>query len=257
MVSLSPSLTKHIYLSTEYLIRYSIKTDDLPGYNLPEWSLSKFEAKPPPNLLGAAWHYLSYLLLAARLLPGLYLHNRPAAALPRIRDWLYRLRTERGASAKIGVAGFCWGGHFSIVLTHPDAGNYAGVEVPERSLPEGQAKGQMRSLAHVIDCSFTAHPALVEVPGHIEAAVQPLSVANGDDDEWMGRKDMQKLVETIEAKNRGVSEGEQKFEAVVYPGAPHGFAVRGNRDDPLQKERGDQSEDQAVRWFQKWFRSKG
>jgi dienelactone hydrolase len=89
------------------------------------------------------------------------------------------------------------------------------------------------------------------VPAHIEAVARPLSVANGEDDEWMGADRMCRLVGILEAKDVGENEG--SYEAVVYPGAKHGFAVRGDRSDPLQRERGEQSEEQAVRWFRRWF----
>jgi len=67
----------------------------------------------------------------------------------------------------------------------------------------------------------------------------------------MGQKGMQTLMQILEAKNQEC--GEDRHEVMVYPGAKHGFAVRGDRRDPLMKEGGDKSEDQAVRWFQRWF----
>jgi dienelactone hydrolase len=68
----------------------------------------------------------------------------------------------------------------------------------------------------------------------------------------MGKEKMQTLVRILEGKNAEVG-GEGRHEAVVYPGAKHGFAVRGDRADSKQRERGEQSEEQAVRWFQRWF----
>jgi dienelactone hydrolase len=104
----------------------------------------------------------------------------------------------------------------------------------------------------LIECAFTAHPSLLSFPAHIQGVARPLSVANGEDDQYMGKEKMQTLVRILEGKNAEVG-GEGRHEAVVYPGAKHGFAVRGDRADPKQRERGEQSEEQAVRWFQRWF----
>lgn len=139
-------------------------------------------------------------------------------------------------STKIGVAGFCWGGLHTVLLTHDGPHHkvpLAGTEYP------------------LIDCAFTAHPSLLSIPAHIEAVARPLSVANGEDDAWMGADRMWRLVGILEGKDVGGEEG--WYEAVVYPGAKHGFAVRGDRGDALQRERGEQSEEQAVRWFRRWL----
>jgi dienelactone hydrolase len=84
----------------------------------------------------------------------------------------------------------------------------------------------------------------------------------------MGREKMGVLTRVLEGKNEadaaaaaaagaGGSGGEgvlgPRYEVVVYPGAKHGFAVRGDRADPMQREKGEQSEDQAVKWFRRWF----
>jgi hypothetical protein len=61
------------------------------------------------------------------------------------------------------------------------------------------------------------------------------------------------LVEILEGKNAEAGGGEGIHEAVVYPGAKHGFAVRGDLGDPLQRERGEKSEEQAVVWFRRHF----
>ncbi|KAL1837083.1 hypothetical protein VTJ49DRAFT_4311 [Mycothermus thermophilus] len=223
--------------------------DFMDGHALPEWSLNSLESKPAADasILTRVWHSISTSLVFARIVVPFYLHNRPAAALPRIREWFRALRTEQGADAKISVAGFCWGGLFTVLLTHDDAENLAAVSAPSSAQDQGEDHPELQTPAQfvpVIDCAFTAHPALVKVPEHIDKAVRPLSVANGDDDEWMGREAMQQLVAIIELeKNRGVPQGEERFEAVVYPGATHGFAVRGDRDDPKQRERGEQTLD--------------
>lgn len=97
---------------------------------------------------------------------------------------------------------------------------------------------------------------MLKLPRHIQEVQLPLSLANGENDSFMGEQKMKEVMRILEEKNRTASketQGADMHEVVVYPGAKHGFAVRGDRDDLLQKERGDQSEDQAVRWFSVWF----
>lgn len=73
-------------------------------------------------------------------------------------------------------------------------------------------------------------------------------MAIGDKDVVTGPK----IVEEI--RNRlGQNRGRVESEVVVYPGAKHGFAVRGDPGDEREKEQGLQAEEQAVRWFGKWL----
>lgn len=191
------------------------------------------------RIVKKVWAALQVFPLLARFL---YL-NRASIVRPRIVAFLRGVRSsplpESGSGAlppKVGVAGFCWGGLYSTTLLHdaPDTKTtVAGQEVP------------------LVDCGFAAHPSRLSMPGDIEAVVLPLSVANGENDAQMGEKGMVTLRAILEEKNEKA--GREVHEAVVYPGAKHGFAVRGDRDDPLQKERGDKSEEQAVVWFRRHF----
>jgi len=170
--------------------------------------------------------------------------NREGAVGPRVGGFMRALaaaedssKAGEGKGVKIGVAGFCWGGGYAVRLTH--------------DVPENKVVGVDGVERAVVDCAFTAHPTWVDVPGDVEKVVQPLSVANGEDDKWMGREKWTKLKKILARKNEEA--GDELHEAVDYPGARHGFAVRGDRSDPLQKERGEKSEDQAVEWFKRHF----
>ncbi|KAK4160086.1 Alpha/Beta hydrolase protein [Cladorrhinum sp. PSN259] len=185
---------------------------------------------------------LSKLLRLLRLIPGLlafFIRSYRGASHPRVLSFLRSIRPE--VQGKIGVAGFCWGGMHSILLTH---------DVPENKLDDGK---------FLVDCAFSAHPGMLNIPRDIDAVKQPLSFANGDDDEYMGKEKMQVLTKILEGKNEteGTAVGGERYEVVVYPGAKHGFAVRGDYSDPSQKEQRGRSEDQAVRWFSKWFNGSG
>ncbi|KAK1654214.1 hypothetical protein BDP81DRAFT_79585 [Colletotrichum phormii] len=176
----------------------------------------------------------------------LVIATRAGVIVPRIKNYLSAVRlsppsplprpsTSTSSSSveatsqketKIGVAGFCWGGKFTVQLTQLAAGPFGGKRL--------------------IDCGFTAHPSFLTLPGDLEKAVLPLSVANGDDDMMMPRARM------VEAKSVLGKKGEG-FEIVEYPGAKHGFAVRGDPNDQRQADFGMRAEDQAVGWFRRWF----
>ncbi|KAK4096864.1 hypothetical protein N658DRAFT_569648 [Parathielavia hyrcaniae] len=230
-------------------------------------------ANPPPptanqnlltRLLSSALTTLSLLPLLLAI-ARLFLHNRRGLAYPRIQAFMAALRASSTSTptTKIGVAGFCWGGLHAVLLTHDTPPNKVFVASADGGGGGGVGGGDVEY--PLVDCAFTAHPSLLAFPADLEAVAQPLSVANGEDDQWMGRDKMARLVEILGGKNAELAEAppvgggggetasEGRHEAVVYPGAKHGFAVRGDPEDPMQRERGEQSEEQAVRWFRRWL----
>ena len=161
---------------------------------------------------------------------------RETVAKPRIFNFFKALRQsspppefDPGSenSFKLGAVGFCWGGRYAILMA--------------RDTPSTLNDGN--KLSTLIDCAFTAHPSLVRIPSDVENVRVPLGVAAGDGDEWMGAKKTKEMTQILEEQGR--------HEVVIYPGAVHGFAVRGDPRDPKQSEYALQAEDQAVRWFQK------
>ncbi|KAK3392800.1 hypothetical protein B0H63DRAFT_498339 [Podospora didyma] len=223
--------------------------DMMNGHGLGEDVLVKLDAsKRSPteswiaHALRRAWNILTVL----PSIFGVVWLSRQAVTMPRLVPWMRAVRSsttpttgsdsEGGKPPKIGVAGFCWGGLYSVLLTHDKPDHR--VTVSEKEYP-------------LVDCAFSAHPGMLKIPADIDAVVQPLSVANGDNDEYMGTKKMEQLVSILGLKN--AQQGHEVHEAVVYPGAKHGFAVRGDWDDPPQKEQLEESEDQAVAWFRRRF----
>lgn len=234
--------------------------DFMDGKAIPLSVMAPLEAQRDPNssrilqILKRTWAFVKVVPV---FLLWLY-RTRPSIAWPRVRAFLAAERSKTtglsGGPPKIGVAGFCWGGLFAVGLTNtnnPD--NWAtlggGKKVP------------------LIDVAFTAHPSMLKLPKHIEEVELPLSLANGENDSFMGEKKMKEVQRILEEKSRKAANGADAsrgsgpdnfalpdtHQVVVYPGAKHGFAVRGDRDDPWQKQRGEEAEDQAVRWFKAWF----
>jgi dienelactone hydrolase len=166
---------------------------------------------------------------------------RQSVSKPRVFDFFKALRTSsETANMKIGAAGFCWGGKYTVLLAQ---------DMPSsRVHRQGTEAGQLQRL---IDCGFTAHPSLLDVPEDIDGVTVPLSIAVGDVDMAMKADLVYKAKEILEKKKAG------DHEVVVFPGAKHGFAIRGDPSDPKQKEFGDQAEVQAVSWFSRWFGNVG
>ncbi|KAK3329115.1 hypothetical protein B0H66DRAFT_540293 [Apodospora peruviana] len=229
--------------------------DIMAGHAPPNTFMTLSESKPPPTanvlskLASRIWTNLRILPMLLRFV----YHNRASVVQPRVHAFIHSVRNttppqQPGKPGKVAVAGFCWGGPFAVRLTHDIPENK--TTFPSTAAGSSQADDEAEYYP-LVDCAFTAHPAQLSVPEDVQNVVQPLSVANGDDDEWMGREKMETLKRVLEDKNEAL--GQEVHEVQVYPGAKHGFAVRGDREDPQQRERGYRSEDQAVRWFRRHF----
>jgi len=176
----------------------------------------------------------------AMALPWL-IRNRPSVAKPRIFSFFQALRTSAPPfptpNLKIGAAGFCWGGKYTIHLA---------ANTPSSRVIRHDSQASSPALEALIDCGFTAHPSMVSVPKDIEEVTLPLSVAVGEDDFAMKGPLIQQMKDILEKRK-------DDHEVVIMPGAKHGFAIRTNPDDPLQMKYADQAEEQAINWFSRWF----
>jgi dienelactone hydrolase len=143
--------------------------------------------------------------------------------------FLTDLRANTDNSIPIGVAGYCWGGKHAITLAHGTT-----------TLPD--------STRTIVDCAFVAHPSGLDFPSDIEKISLPFSLAIGDKDIVMGPKMVEESREILEKKT-----GRVHSEVVVYAGAKHGFAVRGDPESESEVEQEGQAQDQAVRWFRRWL----
>ncbi|KAK1826376.1 dienelactone hydrolase [Podospora conica] len=115
---------------------------------------------------------------------------------------------------KIAIAGYCWGGRYAF-----------------RFLADGKGA----------DAAFAAHPSLL-ADSEISAIAGPVSVAYAEDDSMLlpaRRLEMEALLLPTN----------QFYSTALYSGTHHGFAVRGDINDPEQKEGKEQAFLQAVRWF--------
>ncbi len=150
-------------------------------------------------------------------------------------DFLQALRRATPRSQKIGMTGFCWGGRYAI---------RAGLESNMIDIDGGKVP--------LVDAVVALHPSNLVLPDDVEAMVVPVSYGWGLKDE--GVKIEQKgKVEKIHANAKEAGRKIPETEHKVYEPGRHGFAVRGNPDDPQERACLEDSVTQALNWFGRWL----
>ncbi|KAH7024366.1 dienelactone hydrolase [Microdochium trichocladiopsis] len=151
-------------------------------------------------------------------------------------DFLESLRRETlPTGKKIGMVGMCWGGRYSSRATLE---KYM-ISVDDKRVP-------------LVDAGVALHPSNMVLPDDAQNMVVPFSYGWGEKDtntkiELCGKV---KELQAEEAKaGRKVPEVEHK----IYTPGRHGFAVRGNPDDPAEKKCLEDSVQQVLTWFDRWL----
>jgi len=217
--------------------------DFMAGHSMPIPALDLMEKiMKPASWLTTILYKPFYVLRAASMAIPFFFANRASIAKPRIFAFFQALRTSAPPfetnSLKIGAAGFCWGGKYTVLLAH---------DTPSSRVHRHESQLTASTLEPLIDCAFIAHPSMLSVPSDIENIVVPMSACVGDVDMAMSKKDAFAMKEILEVKKKG------DHECAVLDGAKHGFAVRTIKDDKHQLDCADQAETQAVNWFLRWF----
>jgi dienelactone hydrolase len=183
-----------------------------------------------------------YVLKAIAVTLPWIVTTRRSICKPRIFSFFQALRTSAPPfptnNLKIGAAGFCWGGQYIVMLAH---------DTPSSRVTRHSSQLSSSTIDPLIDCGFTAHPSMLNVPDDIEKIKVPISVAIGNEDMALKTPLIQQMNEVLTVKLKG------DHEVNILPGAKHGFAVRHDPDDKLQLECGDKAEEQAIGWFTRWF----
>ncbi|KAK0726726.1 dienelactone hydrolase [Lasiosphaeria miniovina] len=150
-------------------------------------------------------------------------------------DWLEALRRATPPTRKIGIAGFCWGGKYALRVTRE--ANM--VDLDGKRVP-------------LVDAAVALHPSNLVLPGDAENPVVPISCGWGLED--IGVKiETKAKIEAIHAKAKEAGATLPEIEHRVYKPGRHGFAVRGNPDDPAERKCLEDSEKQALEWFARWL----
>jgi dienelactone hydrolase len=178
---------------------------------------------PSPSIFTTIFYKPFWLFQVVMAAVPFLMYNGESVIKPRIVSFHEALRSDpETKSLKIGSAGFCWGGKYTILLSQEP---------------------------NLIDVGFTAHPSKMKFPEDWDKVQKPLSIAIGDVD--MGIKiDM---VNDIKPLLEGESKPKRQNEVVIYPGAKHGFAVRAPPTDEGQTKSGVEAMKQAIAWFEKWM----
>lgn len=150
--------------------------------------------------------------------------------------FLRKLRRATPRSQKIGIVGFCWGGRYAI---------RAGLESNMIEIDGGKVP--------LVDAVVALHPSNMTLPKDVEDPVVPISFGWGLEDSQV-KFEQKGQVEGIHAKGKKAGRKLPETEHKVYKPGRHGFAVRGNPDDPAERACLEDSEAQVLNWFGRWLR---
>lgn len=191
-----------------------------------------------PGQLARAWSLvraLSYFVpFFWRAFPSYKASYAPCLAYAR------KVRAGLPAGAKMGVAGFCWGGHQSLKLCTESAAEGGGGE-------QG-----------LVDAQFCAHPSGLKMPDDVVQPVlrfkTPVAVAHAQEDFQLPTKKVEEA-EALLRQEAGDGQGENGFyyQIRIYEGVQHGFAVRAKPGDEKEASGADEATVQAIEWFKRWL----
>jgi dienelactone hydrolase len=191
------------------------------------------------NLWGQAMRVWSLLAAMPHVIPFFWraFPSYPASFKPCL-EYARKVKADLPKDAKLGVAGFCWGGNQSINLCSQPA-------------VEGGSE-------RLIDAQFCAHPSKLDLPNAVVEAVRkfktPVAIAHADNDMALPTKDMEA---TEAALRQAVGEGDGNdgyyYEVKTYKEVGHGFAVRAMPGSEKEAQGADEAKEQAIEWFKKWL----
>ncbi|KAB5566745.1 Alpha/Beta hydrolase protein [Coniochaeta sp. 2T2.1] len=164
---------------------------------------------------------------------------------PIVVEAIKVLKEEYGVK-KIGAVGYCFGGKVLFPLPSPSPSSPAPLNpvppsnLPYTNLPPPQ-QYVVRHYKDGIQVGFVAHPSFVE-EDELAAITGPLSIAAAETDQIFPAEKRHKS-EVI------LKDTKLPYQINLYSGVSHGFAVRCDLSDKVQKWAKEQAFNQAVAWF--------
>lgn len=150
-------------------------------------------------------------------------------------EFLQRLRRSTPRTQRIGMVGFCWGGRYAIRAgAKAHAIEINGAEVP------------------LVDAIVAMHPSNLVLPNDVEQMTVPTSFGWGVEDTVVSFEQKAK-VEELHTQATKAGQHVPEMEHKVYTPGRHGFGVRGNPDEPLERECLEGAEAQVLAWFRRWL----
>ncbi|KAK5065375.1 hypothetical protein LTR84_001213 [Exophiala bonariae] len=150
-------------------------------------------------------------------------------------DFLGELRRATPRNQKIGITGMCWGGKYAIRA----ALESNMIELDGKKVP-------------LVDAVVALHPSNLVLEEDFTPVVVPITVGWGLQDEGV-KIALKGQVEEIHERERKAGKQLPEIVHQVYKPGRHGFSVRGNPDDPQERACLEDSEKQALDWFQRWL----
>jgi dienelactone hydrolase len=176
--------------------------DIIPGGPAPIYLMNTMYEVTAPVAWLDIWGQLrrisAIFVAITTMVPFIY-RAAPAGAYPHVLTFARAMRADLPAGAKMGVAGFCWGGFGSTKLC------------TETAVEGGSEK--------LIDAQYCGHPSGLTVPDMILDAVSklkvPYSMAIGSEDFALGKA---QVLQTEAALKQKVGEPEENnYEIRSYP----------------------------------------
>lgn len=152
--------------------------------------------------------------VAASLGPWVAKH-REAVTKPILIKFIEAVKAEGG---KVGTVGFCWGGRYSILLCS------------DNDYPS-------------LDAAVANHPSFLSVPDEVKAVNKPVLIQVGDSDAMLSADQAKECKE--------IFSGKADSEVTIFPGAVHGFTVRGDQNNEKEKQHKTEAADAAIKFLQK------
>jgi len=146
-------------------------------------------------------------------LPFMWSH-RQVITRPIIDGFIEEIRSQN-PSSKIGVAGYCFGGFYSMIAA---------------SNP-------------LVDATVTCHPG----GGDLTGVIKPSAVYYAPNDFMFNEKTANKIKASLEEKN------DVPFEIIGFPGQKHGWAVRANIANEIEKQGKEKVTVDTINFFNKYL----
>lgn len=146
-------------------------------------------------------------------------------------DFLEKLRRATPKSQKIGIVGFCWGGKYALRAGREQNN----IEVDGAKVP-------------LVDAVVVLHPSNLVLPEDVERITVPASYGWGEMDSHV-KLELKDEITGLHSKEVKTGKADREMEHRVYKPGRHGFAVRGNPDDPAERAILENSEKQVLDWF--------
>lgn len=150
--------------------------------------------------------------------PGFLFRNPVTKNSERIERVVAEYRLAKGIR-KVAIQGYCWGGKIAVLLAQkPDA----------------------------VDVICSAHPGGLSIPKDIDSIQRPVAFI-------LPEKDMEIKAPQVQSIRDSLATKTFSSEVKHYPNMSHGFAVRGNEDDPEVSEQRLDAFRLAVKFFKNFL----